>query len=251
MAGEHARREPPGATGDQKARTKYFFPKYTYGAGQTPKCGDCDAAPLPPGETRRRCHGAQSLVTERCNPIPDWIFQPDGLCLASILVALGVLENGWANSAILNVYNKRGGKLLGHFDSPRLFQRPIIAIGLFSAKRLSFGVAGFGMQPQEHHYGVDMPRGSVTIMEGYAANRINHAVRPVREKVASLLIRRMHPGLLDEEWKARNEILCRSPPTTLQIDQDAVSEASDAEDNLSELNERLLDHRPADNVFSE
>ena len=151
----------------------------------------------------------------------------------------------------LNVYNKRGGKLLGHFDSPHLFQRPIIAIELFSAKRLSFGLKGQGMQPQEHHYGVDMPRGSVTIMEGYAANRINHAVRPVREKVASLLIRRMHPGLLDEEWKARNEILCRSPPTTLQIDQDAVSEASDAEDNLSELNERLLDHRPADNAFNE
>ena len=56
---------------------------------------------------------------------------------------------------------------------------------------------------------------------------------------------------MDEEWKARNKILCRSPPTTLQIDQDAVSEASDAEDNLSELNERLLDHRPADDVRSE
>ena len=79
------------------------------------------------------------------------------------------------------------------------------------------------MQPQKHHCEVDMPRGSVTIMEGYAANRINHGVRPVREKVASLLLRRMHPQLLAEGWKASNTILCRSAPPELQIDQDAAS----------------------------
>ena len=239
---------PPGATGDRKARTKYFFPKYTYGAGHTPKRGDCEAVPLPPGEACPRCGGKQTLVTEQCNDIPAWIFQPDGPCLASILVKLGILENGWANSAILNVYNKRGGKLLVHFDSPHLFERPIIAIGLFSSKRLSFGVAGLGMQPQEHHCEVEEPRGSVTIMEGYAANLINHCVKPVREKVVSLLLRCMHPELLADGWKASNTMLCRSAPTALQINQDAASGgggagASDADEDLSELAARIADEQ--------
>ena len=138
---------PRRATGDQKARTKYFFPKYTYGDKQTPKRGDCDAEPLPPGLACKRCKGEQKLVTEQCNNIPAWIYQPDGACLARPLVELGILENGWANSAILNVYNKRGGKLGQHSDSPHLFVRPIIAISLSSAKSFSFGVEGQGMQP--------------------------------------------------------------------------------------------------------
>ena len=42
---------PPGATGDQKARTKYFFPKYTYGERKTLKRGDSVAAPHAPRES--------------------------------------------------------------------------------------------------------------------------------------------------------------------------------------------------------
>lgn len=197
---------PPGATGDKKKRTKLFFPQYTYGPKQTPKRGDCAEVPLPPGQVCRQCRGAQTLITEQCNDIPDWIYHAERPCLASILVELGILENGWANSAILNMYHKRGGKLLGHFDSPHLFARPIIAVSRFSAKSLSFGVGGQGMQPQERHYTVDMPQGAVTIMYGFAANQINHAVKPVREKVASLLLRRMHPSLLGDKWVAKNTV---------------------------------------------
>ena len=62
------------------------------------------------------------------------------------------------------------------------------------------------MQPQEHHYTVDMPRGAVTIMEGFAANRIDHGVQPVHDKIASLLIRRMRPSLLGKEWTANNTL---------------------------------------------
>ena len=109
---------PPDAIGDKKqkrTRTKYFFPKYTYGDNQTPKRGDCTAEPLPPGVVCKRCKGAQTIVTEQCNNIPAWIYQPDGACLARPLVELGILENGWATSAILNVYNKKGGKLVQPF----------------------------------------------------------------------------------------------------------------------------------------
>ena len=228
---------PPGAPANKRTRSKYFFPKYTYGDGQTPKRGDCDEQPLPPGRVCSKCKGAQSLHTERCNNIPEWIYRADQPCLASILVEVGILENGWATSAILNVYHKRGGKLLAHFDSPHLFERPIIALSLFSAKSLSFGVKGLGMQQQEHHYKVDMPRGAVTIMEGYAANRLNHGVQPVREKVASLLLRRMHPTLLDEEWLARNTMVVNTasaatthPLQTTKQCSSSSSRGADGED---------------------
>ena len=99
-----------------------------------------------------------------------------------------------------------------------------------------------------------MPRGSVTIMEGYAADRFNHGVRPVCGKVASLLIRRMHPQLLAGDWKASNTILCRSAPPELQINQDAASGgggvgASDTDED--ELAARLVAYRPADDVSRE
>jgi hypothetical protein len=80
---------------------------------------------------------------------------------------------------------------------------------------LSFGLKGLGMKPQEHHYTVRMPRGAVTIMEGYAANRINHGVPPVAEKAASLLIRRMHPSLLGAEWVDSNTIHCDTDDNNL------------------------------------
>eukprot|EP00959_Pyramimonas_sp_CCMP1952_P174132 3638666-Pyramimonas_sp.AAC.1 len=52
-----------------------------------------------------------------------------------------------------------------------------------------------------------MPRGAVTIMYGFAANHINHAVLPVRHRAASLLLRRMHPSLLGKEWCAKNTVV--------------------------------------------
>ena len=60
------------------------------------------------------------------------------------------------------------------------------------------------MAAREHNYTVEMRRAVVTIMEGYAANKINHGVRPVERKASTLLFRRMLPELLSEELKERN-----------------------------------------------
>ena len=225
----------------KRTRAKYFFPKYTYGEKQTPKRGDCDAEPLPPGLACKRCKGEQKLVTEQCNNIPAWIYQPDGACLARHLVELGILENGWATSAILNVYNKKGGKLLAHFDSPHLFERLIVALSLFSGKILSFGVKGFGMKPQEIHYDVDMPRGAITIMYGYAANKVNHGVKPVTEKAASLLLRRMHPSLLGEDWCAQNTVQVNPSHDSPGGDEQVQMELPGVGGDLDELAERIAD----------
>ena len=154
---------------------------------------------------------------------------------------LGILENGWATSAILNVYNKSGGKLLAHFDSPHLFERPITALSLFSGKILSFGAKGFGMRPQEIHYDVDMPRGAITIMERFAANKVNHGVKPVTEKVASLLLRRMHPSLLGEDWCAQNTVQVNPSLDSPGGDEQVRIELSGEDVDLHMLAEKIAE----------
>ena len=68
-----------------------------------------------------------------------------------------------------------------------------------------------------------MPRCVITIMYGYAANNVNHGVKPVTEKVASLLLRRMHPSLLGEDWCAQN---------TVQVNPSLDSPGGDEQDQL-------------------
>ena len=202
----HIGYQPAWGTLVQKEPHQIFVPTATYAAGKTPKSGDCDEQPLPPDQRCPKCKGKQSLHTEECNNIPDWFYHASKPCVASVLVNVGILENGWATSAILNVYHKSGGKLGQHYDSPHLFVRPIIGISLFGEKPLTFGVKGLGMRKQDFHYAVNMPRGAVTVMYGFAANKINHAVLPVPHKAATLLLRRMHPTLLGEKWCAKNTV---------------------------------------------
>ena len=226
---------PPDAIGDKKhkrTRVKHFHPKYTYGAKKTPRRGDCGPVVMPPHAKCRKCKGAQAIVTEKCNDIPAFIYHPERPCLAKTLFECGIIGNAWANSSILNTYlvpkgkkddrpkkdgktkkegklkkdgkPKKGGLLCGHYDSPHLFARPIVGLSLFGTKTLSFGVAGWWMAAREHNYTVEMRRGVVTIMDGYAANKINHGVPPVERKASTLLFRRMLPELLSEEWKEKN-----------------------------------------------
>ena len=152
---------------------------------------------------------------------------PDRPCLARTLFECGIIANAWANSSIHNTYHvpigkkdgrpkkdgepKKGGKLGQHYNSPHLFARPIVGLSLFGTKTLSFGLADWGMAACEHNYTVEMRRGVVTIMEGYAANKINHGVPRVERKASTLLFRRMLPELLSEEWKAKNTMRRAAP----------------------------------------
>ena len=202
-------KEAIGAKKQRRERTKHFFPQYTYGGGHTPQLGDCGPTPLQPLQKCTKCGGAQAIVTEKCNDIPDWIYHPEQPCLAKTLIELGIIDDAWANSAILNTYHKRGGKLGAHTDSCHLFERPIVGLSLFGAKSLSFGLVGQGMKAAEHHYTVEQQRGMVTIVYGYAANKINHGVRWVRHKACTLLLRRVFPILLSPEWKEKNTMRCK------------------------------------------
>ena len=171
-------------------------------SGYTPQWADCGPIPLQPLQRCPQCKGAQAIVTDKCNDIPGWIYHSKQPCLAKTLIELDVIEDAWANSAILNTYHKAGGKLMQHADSCHLFVRPIVGLSLFNAKSLSFGIESRGMAT--NLFTLQMPRGAITIMEGYAANKINHGVRPVKRKTATLLLRRVFPGLLSNEWRKKN-----------------------------------------------
>ena len=235
---------PPDAIGDKKhkrTRIKHFLPKYTYGPNKTPRRGDCGPVILPPHAQCRKCKGAQAIVTEKCNDIPAFIYHPEQPCLARTLFEFGIIPNEWANSSILNTYlvpigkkdgklkkvgkkqtkvgklkkdakkPKKGGLLCGHYDSPHLFARPIVGLSLFGTKTISFGVKGHYMAAREHNYTAEMRRGVLTIMDGYAANKINHGVPRVERKASTLLFRRMLPELLSEEWKEKNTMRWAAP----------------------------------------
>ena len=125
-----------------------------------------------------------------------------------ILIKFGVLENGRANSAIFNEYHECGGKLGAHFDTSTAVRKAHHCDQHLLREEFVLWRRGWGMTPQGLHYAVKMPRGTVTIMEGFAANGINHGIRSVGGRVAALVLRRMHLALSDPEWDNYNTMRC-------------------------------------------
>merc|ERR1712048_995022 len=76
--------------------------------------------------------------------------------------------------------------IVSHIDPPHLFARPIFIASFFAAGHLAFG-AGFtfeaGRFDQDRSsppkFLVELPRGSLCRMEGFAADGITHGIRPV------------------------------------------------------------------------
>jgi len=135
-------------------RGKYFFGHgYTYGRGM---------------------RGQEELLpTGAVDPIPDWMWQ----LLVKPLEARGVVPRGWIDSAVMNDY-REGSSIVGHVDPPRLFSRPILTASFFCPARLVFG-ASFG--PERLTAPVHMQplrRGTILSLDGYAANRVTHGIRP-------------------------------------------------------------------------
>ena len=75
---------------------------------------------------------------------------------------------------VFNCYGK-AGSIAVHQDSKDLFERPIVSLRLFDSSVLSFGAYGVGMIDRE--YKVPLPRGVVTLMEGFAADNISHCIK--------------------------------------------------------------------------
>jgi len=135
-------------------RSKYFFGcGYTYGRGM---------------------RGREELLPEGAvDPIPAWMVYH----IIRPLEERGVVPPGWIDSIVMNDYRSRSS-IVGHVDPPQLFARPIMTATFFGPARLVFG-ASFdpGRRTPPVHSEI-LRRGSVLMLDGYAANRVTHGIRP-------------------------------------------------------------------------
>ena len=124
--------------------------------------------------------------------------------LADRAAAVGAVENkAFVEMAVVNVYAKRAAKLSVHVDPSLLFKRPIVSVRFWANGVLSFGAKG---QFEGHTIQkISQPRGAITVMEGYAANVVTHAVmcKDVKEKGCSVMLRGCVPGAVREAQAAR------------------------------------------------
>jgi len=163
-------------------RNKYFFGfAYTYGAQRDYPGARGVEAVWPPEDT---------------SEIPGWIREH----IISKLEAKRVVPKGWINSATINDYSP-GGFIVSHIDPQHLFDRPIISISFFSDCNLVFG-AKFGT-PDAGPGDATVPvlvhrclRGNATVMKGYSADKITHAIRScdLPSRRASIILRRVLPS---------------------------------------------------------
>eukprot|EP00945_MAST-04E_sp_MAST-4E-sp1_P000480 g480.t1 len=116
---------------------------------------------------------------------------------------LELVPKGFVNQSVLNFYMKKNSCLGVHQDEKKLFHRPIISIRLFSDSVLSFGCKGFGMQETTNFIPISQPRGTITIMEGWAANNMVHCIRSrdIKSKSLSIIFRKVKETALLEMYK--------------------------------------------------
>merc|ERR1711871_15037 len=97
------------------------------------------------------------------------------------------------NQSVMNFYMDRNSCLGVHQDEKKLFRRPIISIRLFSSSILSFGCKGMGMQETPSYIPIHQGVGTITVMEGFAANNMVHCIRAkdITAKSLSIIFRRV------------------------------------------------------------
>jgi len=164
-------------------RNKYFFGfAYTYGAQKEHPGAHGTEAVWPPSEA---------------SPIPTWIQEQ----IIEPIEKAKIVPKGWINSATINDY-AAGGCIVSHIDPVHLFDRPIIGCNFFSECNLVFGTT-FSFPKDANDISCSTPvyvqpcqRGHVTVMKGYSANNITHAIRPcdLPSRRASIILRRVLPS---------------------------------------------------------
>ena len=154
-----------------------------------------------------------SQLVDNVDPIPDW-----ARTVVAKLEDKAISPREFVEQVVINVYHDQGSGLGVHQDPKELFNRPIYSIRLFSDSVLSFGCRGLGMVLRKQ--AIPLPRGAITVMEGYAANKAKHCVRPsdTHSKSASLLLRSIHAGakqdLLERKSRTSQAASLATPPKT-------------------------------------
>jgi len=135
-------------------RTKYFFGNgYTYGRGM---------------------RGREELLPlGSVDPIPTWLWN----LVIEPLENRGIVPRGWVDSVVMNDY-RAGSQIVAHVDPPRLFSRPIVSTSFFCPARLVFGASFDPERRTPPAHSQLLSRGSVLLLDGYAANSVTHGIRP-------------------------------------------------------------------------
>lgn len=154
MLGKRGLLGGPRTVDETPARTKYFFGHgYTYGRG---------------------LRGHEKLLPAgSVAPIPVWIQN----LVVGPLVRRGVVRPDWVDSVVVNDY-RAGSSIVAHVDPPRLFARPIVTVTFFCSARLVFGASFDPARRVPPAHAQLLSRGSVLLLDGYAANSVTHGIRP-------------------------------------------------------------------------
>ncbi|CAK0878821.1 unnamed protein product, partial [Prorocentrum cordatum] len=126
---------------------------------------------------------------------PEWGCRMYWL-LVKPLEDAGVVQPGWVDSVVMNDY-RAGSSIVAHVDPPRLFARPIVTVSFFQPARLVFGASFDPQRTTPPAHVQELSRGSVLLLDGYAANCVTHGIRPEDlhgNRRVSLILRHVIPG---------------------------------------------------------
>ena len=128
-------------------------------------------------------------------PIQSWVHSTLGN-RAKIIGAID--KNVVIDNAVVNLYARSKARLSVHMDPSALFKRPIVSARFFGDGVLSFGAKG--QYEGQRIHSVPLTRGSIAVMEGYAANMVTHAVneRDVVGRGCSFMLRSCQPDAMED-----------------------------------------------------
>jgi len=142
------------------------------------------------------------------DPIPDWAWE----CVVRPLEQKGIIKPGWVNSVVINDY-REGSCIVSHVDPIRLFARPIVTVTMFCPAKLVFGASFDPERRTPPAHSQLLHRGSVLVIDGYAANRVTHGIRPedlLGCRRVSMVLRHVHDDVVQEALaKQSEELSCK------------------------------------------
>lgn len=125
-------------------------------------------------------------------PIPEWLRG-----FGRRAVEVGAIPSlDFIDIGVVNMYADTGAKLSVHVDPSSLFKRPIVSARFFGDGVLSFGAKG--QYEGQRLHSVPLLRGALTVMQGYAADHVTHAVvvTDVKGKGCSVMMRGCQPAAI-------------------------------------------------------
>lgn len=181
---------------EEKKHHHYPLYKFTNNIKNT-LYGLCERKALDTNEICNKCECHMNINTENNLLIPEWI-QTN---IIEKLIKCKIIPNGWANCATIIMY--KNPKLNPHFDSPHIFELPIVTLKLFNDTFLSFD----STKKEILNGDILQKKGNVSVMSGDAAKKWDHSVKKSKNTdyfAVSIIIRRIHPKLVGDKWMLEN-----------------------------------------------